>query len=165
MFWWQTNSIWFVACLDKQCTHCTKLTIGRGVKNLQKLGGRLFDPIKSERNPGHFLSFMETEEKHRQTLQNMKNPDEDLPSRDKDLGMCTFSECKGFTFLTKTDRDRHYKLGHGGKRGMNATANDEKVSGLNTKCQVCGTKFTTQYRLKQHKKDTGHAAKKGRKNK
>ena len=131
---------------------------------MQKLGGRSFDPVESEKDPGHYLSFIETDAKYRLNSETMSKPDENLPSRDKELGRCTLSGCKGFSFFNKKDRDWHYKIVHGGKRRVNAVAS-ENVAGLVTKCQVCGLKFATQYKLKQHKKTSGHEEKRGGGNK
>ena len=52
--------------------------------------------------------------------------------------------------MSAADKARHYRLGHGGKRGIERkeTTND-KTPRLT--CDICSVSFVTQWRLKQHK--------------
>ena len=57
--------------------------------------------------------------------------------------------------MSVADKARHYRLGHGGKRGIERkeTTND-KTPRLT--CDICSVSFVTQWRLRQHKDDADH---------
>ena len=57
--------------------------------------------------------------------------------------------------MSAADKARHYRLGHGGKRGIEkeSTTND-KVPRLT--CDICSVSFVTRWRLGQHKDEAGH---------
>ena len=144
-------------CQDKKCAHCRNIKPSRATKYLQRLGGRLFQPIKSEEHEGHYLTFIETDAKFRQDACDVPGPDADQPSQqNNNLGVCTSYGCRNYTFLSAADKTRHYRLGHGGKRGMEReeVASNPKSSRLT--CDKCSVSFVTEHRLKRHKKETGH---------
>ena len=88
---------------------------------------------------------------------NIPGPDANQPSQQKNnLGICTSNGCRNYTFLSAADKTRHYRLGHGGKRGMEREDDTDgpKVSRLS--CDKCSVSFVTEYRLRTHKKETGH---------
>ena len=62
--------------------------------------------------------------------------------------------------MSAADKARHYRLGHGGKRGIERkeTTND-KTPRLT--CDICSVSFVTQWRLRQHKDDADHKNWKG----
>ena len=71
--------IWFVICQDKKCAHCKNIKPSRATKYLQRLGGRLFQPIKSEEHEGHYLTFIDTDAKFRQDTCDIPGSDADQP--------------------------------------------------------------------------------------
>ena len=72
-----------------------------------------------------------------------------------EFGICTSSGCRNYSFMSAADKARHYRLGHGGKRGIEkeSTTND-KVPRLT--CDICSVSFVTRWRLGQHKDEAGH---------
>ena len=116
---------------------------------LQKLGGRLYQPVPSDSIEGHYKTYMECDSFHRHNK--LPPVDSHQPSQDSiDLGICTTAGCQGYRFLSESDKKRHLRLAHGGKRG----AEGEGTSGNDRhfKCHICKSKFATDYRLRQHKR-------------
>ena len=77
----QHNVIYFVACTQSNCQHCQTIkTDTRGVRYLQKMGGKLFQPTPSEENPGHYLTFIESDTTFRNNPQDIPPIDSQQPS-------------------------------------------------------------------------------------
>ncbi len=87
---------------------------------------------------------------------NVPAPDAGQPSqKNNNLGICTSSGCRNYSFMSAADKARHYRLGHGGKRGIEREeAPNVKIPRLT--CDVCSVSFVSQHRLKEHKNETGH---------
>ena len=88
------------------------------------MGGKLFQPTPSEENPGHYLTFIESDTKFRNNPQDIPPIDSQQPSmKDDTLGICTLGGCKGYKFLSSANESRHIRLAHGGRRGRHGRDN------------------------------------------
>ena len=56
--------------------------------------------------------------------------------------------------MSVADKARHYRLGHGGKRGIERKTTNDKTPRLT--CDICSVSFVTRWRLRQHKDDADH---------
>ena len=91
----------------------------------------------------------------------MPNIDAHQPSQiKKELETCTSGGCRRYKFLSDADQDRHIRLAHDGKRGLQNEMNATKTTKY--KCVVCALFYHTEYRLKQHIKSSGHKQPRGR---
>ena len=170
----QHNCLTFVLCKSSKCSHCKDITPAQCTKNLQSNGYRLPDPEMSTKHPGHYLTFMDLEEKYRYC--ELPRADMEQPSRrKKNFGRCRELGCREYVFMSAADETRHINLAHGGKRSgtpLLPPAKDRPKIGAatkpkphNRKCQVCGVVYKSEHQLVKHKKATGHVARRGRKSK
>ena len=58
--------------------------------------------------------------------------------------------------LSAADKTRHYRLGHGGKRGMEREEVPSNPKSSRLTCDKCSVSYVTEHRLKRHKNETGH---------
>lgn len=103
----------------------------------------MFNPQQSETYPGHYYSFLEMCELDPTLL---KIDDSEMPScQGSDLGKCTI--CPAYSFTSKTEKKRHMKVFH---------RRQPQDKPLNHTCGVCEERFSSLYKLRKHKKTSGH---------
>ena len=119
------NIIWFSVCKLTTCQHCTTIKQdSTAIKLIKSLGGRLYQPVPSEKYPGHFESFIDADNKYKKNPEKMPPIDANQPTQQKkDLGQCNSQGCREFKFLSDSDQDRHVRLAHGGKRALQKKPN------------------------------------------
>ena len=126
---------------------------------MKKLGGHLFQPALSEQFEGHYHSYMDADFKNRNSYQVQVIATAQPSRKEKDLEVCKNSGCRQLSFLSEADSKQHYRLAHGGKRGIDDS--DTKVP-RKFKCGICNISYLTQYRLRKHFEETGHKGVMGR---
>ena len=121
----------------------------------------MFQPELSDKHPGHYESYIDTDAKFRGNPDKIPNIDCHQPSQmKKELETCKSGACRGYKFLSDGDQDRHIRLAHGGKRGLQSETNAPKSTKF--KCYVCKLHYVTDYRLRDHIKTSGHKQPRGR---
>ena len=125
---------------------------------------KMFAPQPSTDNEGHYCTFLEMCSKHKDEL---SIGDNGMPSAaDSNLGNCP--SCPSFTFLSKTEKERHIKVFHpsmsnskvrqkNSKQKVNTSTSamftcNFKVDG----CVECGLCFDSRYKLAKHRRLVGH---------
>ena len=159
------NEIMFLKCQESGCTHCTQNPV-RAKEVFSFLTGRkmkLFYPLPSSEHVGHFSTYLEMCSKKPEQL---PEADSHLPSyKDNDgLGRCP--HCPNFVFLSKTEKKRHFQVYHPKKR---ICIPKHSLSKKKFKCnhklsanRVCGQMFNSIYKLRKHRKNSSHQAKRKR---
>lgn len=179
----QHNVITFCVCKNPSCSHCTKFTnTSRATKCLQEYGYRLPNPEYSTTHKDHYMTFIELESKYK-GKRDLPKLDKNQPSQE-DLGKCNLKGCRNFRFFSISDKDRHLRLLHGGKRAIKESSLPtaienpkigkpksrvtKKIKSVTVhKCQFphCGIIFGTYHQLREHKIKEKHMVRRGRKSK
>ena len=159
------NEVIFLKCPEPGCPHCSEHPVRakKLFKFLRERDMKMFSPVASTRFEGHYCTFMEMCDKNPEEL---PIGDTGMPSAaNSSLGKCPC--CPYFTFLSKTEKERHMKVFHPAiklkpvktlKVGGSFTCN-YKVAGTTT----CGLCFTTYYQLMKHRKLVGHQLQRNKK--
>lgn len=149
------NEVVLKKCTDPECNHCS----GRPVvatKVFSFLNERkLFNPMTSDANPGHYCTFLEMCE--RPSVNDLPEGDEGIPTGS--VGKC--GNCKSFCFSSKTEMQRHQSIFH--RRPPKEKGTDKrhicryKIAAVDaSEERECGLEFPSAYKLAQHRRQTGH---------
>ena len=135
-----------------ECGYCQRNppTAKETLQLLKKFKGKMVQPVPSEQNPGHFLTFLET-------ISLTELPTEDTG----ELGKCMI--CPNWTFTSKTEQEKHRKLFHPKSKASHVVPLESQIHRCSYKVnnKVCGESFQSRHMLFKHKQNMGHIKKRG----
>ena len=105
------NEVTFRKCDDPLCQHCSSNPVHATAvfEFLRRKKYILFEPLKSEKHPDHYCTFLELCEKEPEDFESSTCLD--MPSlKIKELGKCEI--CPAYVFLSATEKKRHMSIFH-----------------------------------------------------
>ena len=161
----KSNELVFRKCQDLICHHCTKNPVKATEfwNYLEKRHFKLPNPLQSQHHPGHYMTFLEIEEKPHDDI---CTGDDGLPvSKSAELGSCSI--CPHYLFMSKTEKQRHMSVFHANQKEKQQATRRNPTHRCAFKedpgDKECGLLFTSRKKLLDHKKISNHLLKRRRK--